>query len=116
MSTSSEVTINTILAGDVNATLANAVALNEASPGMTEITNLASGANTITVPTGATVKGVILQPPSDNEETITLKGVTGDTGIALSLTGPSFLCFETAPSTFVLTCGDAIVGFRLTWI
>jgi hypothetical protein len=75
---------------------------------MTEVT-LASGANTITVPTNAA--GCVIIPPSGNTQTLTLKGVTGDTGIALSKTNPFMLAFDsTPPASFVITAGALTTG------
>lgn len=72
----------------------------------TEIT-LASGANTITVPSWAAM--VIIVPPSNNTQTLTLKGVTGDTGVPISETAPTLLSFTAAtiPANFVITAGGA---------
>jgi hypothetical protein len=80
------------------------------SSNLFSITNvvLGSGANTITVPSWAV--GVLIQPPSGNTQTLTLKGVTGDTGVAISETGPTLLSFTTPPSTFVVTAGGATTG------
>lgn len=75
---------------------------------VTEV-NLVSGANTITVPTNAA--GCIIQPPSANTIALTLKGVTGDTGIALSLTGPTLMTFPaTPPASFVITAASGTTG------
>jgi hypothetical protein len=71
---------------------------------VTEVT-LASGANTITVPSWALM--CLIVPPTANSQTLTLKGVTGDTGIAISETLPSLLSFTTAPASFVITAGGA---------
>lgn len=68
-------------------------------------TTLASGANTITVPTWAA--GCIIIPPTTNAVALTLKGVTGDTGILLSLTLPSLVMFPATPSaSFVITAAS----------
>jgi hypothetical protein len=72
------------------------------------IVSLSVGANTITVPTGAT--NAIIFPSSNTASTtnanyggtLTLKGVAGDTGITISSASPTLLPFDTAPSTFVL--------------
>jgi hypothetical protein len=64
-----------------------------------------AGFNAITVPTGATA--VLIEPPAANAQTITAKGVTGDTGIALSPTQPSVLSLGTSPS-LGLTVGGAV--------
>ena len=69
------------------------------------LVNLASGFNTITLPTGHTVYGVTITPPSGNTTTLTLKGVTGDTGIPLHLTKASSVSFASATTTFGLTAG-----------
>lgn len=77
------------------------------------VVDLASGANTITVPSGTTV--VIVIPPATNTQTITAKGVTGDTGFQLSKTNPSVLAWQTG-TTFVLTAGAAITGSKILFI
>lgn len=71
----------------------------------TEVT-LASGANTITVPSWASV--CIIDPPSNNTQTLTLKGVTGDTGVPISETEATLLNFTTPPANFVITAGGAL--------
>jgi hypothetical protein len=66
----------------------------------------ASGANTITVPSFAA--GAIIRPASTNTQTLTLKGVTGDTGVAISKINPTVISFDTSPpANFVLTAGGA---------
>ena len=72
------------------------------------IVTLSVGSNTITVPTGAT--NAIIFPSSNTSSTtntsyagtLTLKGVAGDTGVAISSASPTLLPWDTAPSTFVL--------------
>jgi len=68
-----------------------------------EIRNLTSGNNTITVPTGGSsvATGCLIIPPSGNTNTVTLKGVNGDTGISLHRTNPTFVGLN-AVSSFVL--------------
>lgn len=68
------------------------------------LVSLASGANTITVPGGSTF--VVIAPPPTNTATLQLKGVSGDTGIPLSLTSPTLLAVNAA-STFVITTNGA---------
>ena len=72
------------------------------------VLSLSVGANTVTVPTGATNAIII---PSSNSSgttntnyagTLTLKGAAGDTGVVISSSAPTLLPFDTAPSTFVL--------------
>ena len=90
-----------------------------AVPAETVVT-LINGANTITVPTGAT-NAIIVPPnaafPQPNPSyagTLTLKGVTGDTGVAISNTYLTYLPWDTAPSTFVIAAtavGTLVVRF-----
>lgn len=56
------------------------------------------------------IKGVIIQPPATNAGAITLKGVTGDTGIPLHLTEPTILRFPSiSASSFGLLCANLTV-------
>lgn len=73
---------------------------------------LANGANTITPPTGAI--GFLYSPPSGNGVQVTLKGVTGDTGLALNLTNPGVVGIGSGVASFVLTAASA-VSFTLVW-
>jgi hypothetical protein len=104
----------TLFSGDIQASF-EYEGDNAASPGITEVKTLASGNNTITVPNTA-VTGVTIIPPPANVETITLKGVNGDTGIRLHLTDPSSIGIDVAvTTTFVLSAGAQIVGVRFIW-
>lgn len=103
-----------VFTGDVTGTETIAAASNASSAGSVQIVTLASGLNTITIPTGGTVPtAVTILPPSGNTTSITLKGVTGDTGIALHLTDPTSLALASSVTTFVLTAGASITGVRL---
>lgn len=72
---------------------------------------LASGANTILIPAGTSL--ICIQPPPGNTIVITLKGVTGDTGIALHKTNPFVISQDPAANaaSFVLTAASAIASF-----
>lgn len=59
----------------------------------------------ITVPAGTTA--ILIIPPSTNVGAITLKGVTGDTGIALHKTLPTVLAVSTP--TLGLLCANTTV-------
>ena len=98
--------------GDVSAANTFAAANNTSSPAGIELQTLASGANTITPPSGA--KACTIVPPFGNLVTITLKGVTGDTGVVLHLTDPSSIGLNSAVSTFCLTASDTVT-VRLIW-
>lgn len=84
---------------------------NGSSPGAIDVVGLIAGANTITVPSGST--GATIIPPSTNTETMTLKGVSGDTGIALALTSPTSIALATV-TTFVITAGG-VISLKIIW-
>lgn len=88
-------------------------ASNAASPGDIDIVTLSAGNNTISVPSGAT--GVTIRPPSANTQIITLKGVGGDTGVALHLTDSTSVGLGSAVTTFVLNVVAQLAGVRLIW-
>ena len=89
-----------------------AAAANASSPGEIEPKALANGFNEIDVPTGA--KAVTIIPPSGNTVTLTLKGVTGDTGIGLHLTDPTSIGLATGVTTIGITTSDTVT-VRLVW-
>lgn len=67
---------------------------------------LSSGFNSVTVPSNTT--GVVIVPPAGNTQTITLKGVTGDTGIPLHVTNATLLTLPSSSTTLGVTVGGAI--------
>jgi hypothetical protein len=74
----------------------------------------AAGFTAVPVPTGATV--AIIIPPAANAVTITLKGITGDTGIPLSVNTPSVIACA-ATTAFGLTVGGAgIIGLEIVFL
>jgi hypothetical protein len=117
MSISSERITTIRYSGDVDFSLQIPAAENLLSPGTITNYTLSTGANTITLPTGgSTPQGATIIPPEDNTETITLKGITGDTGVALSKTDPTSISFDTTPPvSFILTAGGTITGLRIVW-
>src|SRR5215831_11143666 len=115
MSTASARVTTITFTGDVTATQTNAAAQNPASPGQNEIKNLASGANTITVPSGATVVSVTIVPPAGNTAALTLKGIAGDTGIGLHPTDPMTIALAPTVTTFVLNAAATVTGIRFIW-
>ena len=74
----------------------------------TQVITLSIGANTITVPTGATEciiygpNSVNPTPNPVNAAVLTLEGVAGDTGVVLSGKYPTVLSWDTAPASFVI--------------
>lgn len=117
MAVTSERITTVVYSGDINSSVEFNAAANTASPGSITMHTLSSGANTITLPTGgSTVKAATIVPPEDNAETLTLKGVSGDTGIALNKVDPTTITFDSpAPANFVLTAGGTITGLRIIW-
>jgi hypothetical protein len=112
--------ITIVYSGDVDGTQELSAAINTDSPAMVEIKTLAAGANTITVPTAGTVPtAVTIVPPTDNTVTLTLKKVTGDTGIRLHDTDPTTIALDSSVTSFCLTAGTGggteIIGVRLYW-
>ena len=105
-----------VFSGDVVGTQTHDAADNAASAGAVEVKTLASGANTITVPTGGTVPtAVTIIPPASNAIQLTLKGIAGDTGIALHLTDPTVIALSSSVTTFVINAANTCTGVRFIW-
>lgn len=101
---------------DITGTEKTVATSNTASPGSITIHTLSAGANTITVPTAGTVPTcATIVPPSGNTQSITIKGVTGDTGVRLHNTGFTALSLDSSVTTFCLTAGGTITGLRIIW-
>ncbi len=113
MSQTSNRQANLQLEGVIDANLSFPAAENSSSPASVNNQSLASGTNTITVVSGATAVTII--PPATNTNSITLKGVSGDTGIRLHNTDPTTLALHTTQSTFVLVAGSTTAGVILAW-
>lgn len=84
--------------------IAPPVISSEASVSEVRTVALATGNNTINIPTGATA--VIITPPLANTKQLTFKGVTGDTGLRIARNHPTLVALETQeptiPTSFVL--------------
>ena len=77
--------------------------------------DLSSGFNQIAVPDGATI--AIIEIPDANAQTLTLKGVTGDTGIPMDKTKPTILSFAAGTGrTFGITAGGTVDDVEITWL
>ena len=102
--------------GDVSNTIVETLS-NSNSPGQTDLITLASGANTIAVPTGGSAPvSCTIVPPLGNTISITLKGVSGDTGIKLNIGADTTISLDPTQTSFVLTAGASLVGVRLIWV
>lgn len=77
---------------------------NATSPGAVEMKPLVSGDNTVTVPTAAAPTAVTIVPTLRNgaSDTLTLKGVAGDTGVKLHSTDPTTIALRSNQSSFIL--------------
>lgn len=115
MATTSTRTVTVEFTGDVEATIIHTVQ-NVLSPAQVVIQQLASGTNVITPPSSAVVPTAItIIPPAGNATAITLKGVSGDTGVLLHLTQPTSLAVGSTTTTFLLVAASTINGVRLIW-
>lgn len=80
---------------------------------------LQAGANTITVPTTPAPSGCIIELNASNTSVTTLKGVSGDTGIAIGKTTTLVLNWDSTalPASFVLTSVSTQTGLvtRITF-
>lgn len=112
MSVASNRSVILSMTGDVEYTQQFDAVVNSAGSGQNQLVNLSSGANTITVPSGAVAVTII--PPAANAVAMTLKGVAGDTGIALSLLAPSSISLLSV-SSFVINAASAITGVRFIY-
>ena len=117
MSVTSSRTVQIQFSGDNTEQIIQSALDNTVSPGMNVIQTLSSGANTITAPvvSGIVVTGLTIIPPSGNTSLITLKGITGYTGVPLHLTDPASLSLNTTFVSLVLNAAASIVGVRLIW-
>lgn len=53
--------------------------------------------------------------PSANATLIKLKGIGGDTAVALHKTDPDTISLDSTQTTFILNAAAQIVGVRLFW-
>jgi hypothetical protein len=107
--------ITIAFSGDINGTQEFDAEDNSSSPATTGPLSLTTGANTIIVPTGgAAPTCCTIVKPSDNTATITLKGISGDTGVKLHPTDPDSISIASDVTQFVLTV-SADVNLRFVW-
>jgi hypothetical protein len=115
MSINSVRTTQTVNTGDTAFSHSTASS-NAAAPGQEDILTLASGDNTITVPTGgAAPTAVTIVKPAGNTVLLKLKGAGGDTGVKLNLTAHDSVSLDSTQATFILNAAAQLVGVRLVW-
>lgn len=112
MAVTSTRSITTGMSEDITFSRIDSAASNATAPGQVEKKDLTTGANTITAPSGA--KGVTMKPPSGNTQALTLKGVSGDTGIAIHKTDPTSLGLDSV-TTFVINAAGSVTGMVFVW-
>jgi hypothetical protein len=66
---------------------------------------LASGDNTISVPSGTTT--VYFQPPVGNAIALKLKGAGGDTGVTISKVNLSIFSLDASQTSLIINAGSA---------
>lgn len=117
MSVTASCTSHLVFSDDQESELIFASGPLEDSPYAQEITTLAMGDNSISVPDvdGITVHGLAIVPPAANDAAITLKGNAADVGIALNANFVSVIQFGTPPAAVILSVTEDIVGVRLVW-
>lgn len=79
----------------------------------TSTLGLASGVNTISVPSGTTL--IVIVPPTANAQTMILKGNSGDTGVQISTTKATVLSWQTG-SSFIITTSGVIAACEISFI
>lgn len=109
MSVTSNRLIQIAFSSDIEYTQEFLATTNATGSGQNQLVELASGNNTITVPSGAIAVTII--PPVANTKVLTIKGVNGDTGISIHLVDPCSLSLNNV-SSFVLN-SSGIVTVRL---
>lgn len=116
MATTGTRTTTITYSGDVTGTQTLAAASNAACPGSVEVKTLASGFTAHTVPTGGTtVTALTIVPPTGNTVSITLKGVTGDTGLRLHNTDPTTIAIDPSVTSIGITTGNTVTGCKFFW-
>ena len=91
--------------GDIEYSQTFEAAVVSTGSGQNQQVALTAGNNTITVPTSAVAVTILM--PDGNTVQVTLKGVAGDTGIALSKSDPTSIGLN-GVTTFVLNAVSAV--------
>lgn len=104
--------ITCAMTGDIAFSRTDSAAENATAPGVIEKKDLSTGNNAITVPTGS--KGVVIKPPTGNTQALVLKGINGDTGIAIAKVDPTSLGLDSV-SSFVINAAGSVTGVVFVW-
>ena len=85
------------------------------TPKYEQVTLAASGFTALTVPAGA--KAVLVVFPTTGATSLTLKGVTGDTGVTFSAANLRFILLPITPGTIGFAKGDAgTIVIEVFWL
>jgi len=79
-------------------------------PGWNQLVSVTTGL-VITIPSNAVAVTII--PPVANTTALTIKGVTGDTGIGIGASDPSSFALSTTQTTLVLAAASTTSGVRV---
>ena len=109
------VSLNAILTAEGFDALPFDIWISSYSPSNDTTVNLSSGFNALTSPDTTNVRFFCLIPPRGNSTSITLKGVTGDTGLGINPNGFIFLAPVSGIASVGITTGSAINGCRVIW-
>jgi hypothetical protein len=118
MSITSNRTVTVSFSGDITATVNQSALANAVSPGEANVlVSLTNGFTTVTAPviSGIVVTGLTIVPPAGNTNLITLKGITGDTGVPIHKTDPTSIALDTTFTSLGLVAVTTITGVRLVW-
>lgn len=117
MATSTTRTVTIASAGDIISGETFSATPNTSTPRLQDVVSLSSGNNTITVPSSGTAvpNALTIIPPASNGVQLTLKGVNGDTGIAIHLTDPTTIALGSAVTSLVISAASNISGLRFLW-
>lgn len=78
--------------------------------GVRPLSTLSSGFNTLTSPDTTNVRFFLIVLPRGNSTSVTLKGITGDTGIAINPNGFALLTLPAGVASIGVTTGAGISG------
>lgn len=107
--------------GETNAQVVDYALTNQNSPLTPQPFPLVTGENVINqtnCPALANAGGLFICPGVGNGSLITLKGASGDTGIVLNLTAPTFIPFNVTPPTslYLDVPSGACPTMLLVWV
>jgi hypothetical protein len=117
MSVTSSRTVQVQFSGDITGNIIQSALDNAVAFGKEDLVTLAIGANTISPPVvaGLVITGLTIIPPAANVNLITLKGITGDTGVPLHKTDPTSIALDPTFVSLILTVTVQVSGVRLIW-